>query len=126
MLRKHFTYSSIQVKLRLYLSIVRSQLSYCPQVWRPNLFKDIVKLERLQHRATTFILNSHLSGYRSQLIYLNLLPISLWLELQDIMFLVKSLKEPSDNFNTLDYVTFAHTHNCNQSIKTRTPILSSI
>ena len=32
-----------------------------------------------------------------------------WLELQDMMFLSKLLKEPADNFNILDYISFSTT-----------------
>ena len=40
---------------------------------------------------------------------LNLLPLMYWLELQDMMFLIKLLKEPADNFNILDYISFSTT-----------------
>ena len=37
--------------------------------------------------------------YRDKLIPIGLLPLATWLELQDILFLVKHIKQPSDNFN---------------------------
>jgi len=46
-------------KVKLYISIIRSQLLYCSPVWRPHLIKDIKKLEQLQHRATKYILNDY-------------------------------------------------------------------
>ena len=42
--------------LKLYKVLVRSQLSYCSQIWRPVLIKDIVSLERIQRKATKSIL----------------------------------------------------------------------
>ena len=49
--------ASITTKKTLYLSLVRSQLVYCSQLWRPYLINHIVQLERIQRRATTFIVN---------------------------------------------------------------------
>ena len=34
-------------KLSLYISLVHSQLTYCSQIWRPHLLKDISSLERI-------------------------------------------------------------------------------
>ena len=39
----------------LYISIVRPNLLYCLPLWRPYLIKDIDLLERVQRRATKFI-----------------------------------------------------------------------
>ena len=46
----------VSAKKNLYTSLVRSQLSYCSMIWRPNLIKDIKCLETVQRRATKFIL----------------------------------------------------------------------
>ena len=66
--------------------------------------QDIYKLEKVQRRATKFILNDYKYSYKSRLLSLNLLPLMYFLELQDILFFVKCIKEPSDNFNIYDYV----------------------
>ena len=50
--------ASITTKKTLYLSLVRSQLVYCSQLWRPYLINHIVQLERIQRRATRFIVNN--------------------------------------------------------------------
>lgn len=47
-------------KRRLYVSLVRSNLTYCSQMWRPNLHKDIENIERVQRRATKYILNYYI------------------------------------------------------------------
>ena len=46
------TTNSVHVKKLLYLSLVRSQLTYCSIIWRPYLHKDILMLEKIQGRAT--------------------------------------------------------------------------
>ena len=43
--------ASIQVRMSLYLLLVRSQLSYCSAIWRPYLHKDIMLLESVQRKA---------------------------------------------------------------------------
>ena len=55
----------------LYISLVRSQLIYCSQIWRPYLLKDIITLERIR-RATKFILNDYQLSYRFHLVKLHL------------------------------------------------------
>ena len=41
-------------KRALYISLVHSQLTYCSQIWRPHLLKDIISLERIQRRIFPF------------------------------------------------------------------------
>ena len=97
------------LKRVLYLTLVRSQLCYCSQVWSPMYLKDIRVLELVQRRATKYILsNSHLS-YKDRLINLNLLPLMYWYDLQDILFLLKCILHPPDNFNIFNYVNFSDT-----------------
>ena len=85
--RTFSTSNSISTKNQLYLSIVRSQLSYGDQLWRPMLIKHIVSLEKIQRRATKFIVgyNSNLS-YKERLIQLNLLPLMYHLELYWMLY----------------------------------------
>ena len=80
-------------------------MTYCSQLWRPNLIKDILMLERVQCRATKYILNDFFSSYKSRLITLHLLPLMYLYELNE-MFLVKSLKSPSHSFNIYNFVSF--------------------
>ena len=82
----------ISTKKLLYLSLVRSRLLCCSPVWRPNLVKDFTQLERIQRRASKFILNYSTHDYKSRLIHLKLLPLTMTLELNDILFFIKSMK----------------------------------
>ena len=91
-------------KKKLYLTLVRSQVSYCSPVWRPHLSKDILLLEQVQRRSTKFILNDYHSSYFNRLVKLKILPLMYTLELFDIVFCLKS---PSTLFNIHDYITFA-------------------
>ena len=69
-------------------------------IWLASMESTFVKsLEKIQRRA---ILQDWTFTYRDRLI----LPLATWLELQDILFLVKDIKQPSDNFNILDHVKF--------------------
>ncbi len=65
----------------------------------------IVSLEKIQRRATRFILgyNSGLS-YKERLIHLNLLPLMYHLELLDVAFFVTSIKNTSNHFDISRYV----------------------
>ena len=97
----------VQTKKNLYLSLVRSQVTYCSPLWRPYLIKDISSLERIQRRATKYILNDYVSDYKSRLIALELMPLMLWFELIDIMFFVKSLEQPSPRFDISKFFTIS-------------------
>ena len=102
--------SNISVKKLLYLSLVRSQITYGSPIWRPSLIKDIKFIEQIQRRATKFILNDYHSDYYNRLIKLQILPLMYMFELYDVMFFVKSIKGfPSDAcFCITDFVSFAH------------------
>ena len=64
------SWSKVSIKRSLYISLVRSKLTYCSQIWRPSLIKDIRRIENVQRS-------------------LNIFPLARWLEFQDILFLVK-------------------------------------
>ena len=97
---------AIAAKKHLYISLVRSQLTYCSVIWRPHLIKDITTLEKIQRRASKYILSDFSSDYKSRLTSLNMLPLMMQLELYDILLFIKSLKYPSESFNILDFVSF--------------------
>ena len=103
--------TSINIRKSLYLSLVRSKLTYCSQLWRPYFIKDILLIEKIQRRATKFITCYDPSlDYKSRLSTLHVLPLMMFFELLDLLFLIKCLKSPSVlNFNIYDYVSFSHT-----------------
>ena len=82
-------------------------------MWHPHLLKDIDSLEAIQRRSTKFILNDYTFLYKSRLLSLQLLPLMMLYELNDILFFVKSLKEPNTSFNIHNYFTFSS--NCTRS-----------
>ena len=108
LLRRTFNHRPcVKEKMALYISLVRSQLMYCSQVWRPYLLWDIDKIERVQRRATKYILNDFTSDYKSRLITLGILPLMYVFELNDLMLCVKNLKSPSRDFDIKKYVKFS-------------------
>ena len=107
LLRRSFSSScSVQAKKLLYMTLVRSQLTFCSPIWRPYLLKDIKSLERIQRRATKFILGGSNKDYKTRLITLGLFPLMYFFEMNDIFLFVTCLKDPTSNFNILNYVTF--------------------
>ena len=66
-------------------------------------------LERIQRRATKYIVGSNQMDYKSRLLSAHLLPLIYWLELQDIMFLVKCLyiQQPTANPEIARLVSFS-------------------
>ena len=72
---------NVEVKRSLYLTLVRPFLGYATQIWAPQSAKLIQHLERIQRRATKYILNLPFSTsveYTTRLKTLNLLPICYW------------------------------------------------
>ena len=97
----------LSVKKLLYTSLVRSKLTYCSQVWRPMLLKDISNLERIQRRATKYIIGHSALSYRDRLISLQLLPLMYFYEYLDILLLIQSLKYPDDSFDIYTFISFS-------------------
>ena len=86
-------------------------------VWRPYLVKDSAVLKKLQRRATKYILNYPCNmDYKNRLVNLHLLPITLLLEMQDILFFIKLLKFPPDNFSLSEFITFIDSNTCSSSL----------
>ena len=91
--------NNIQVRKILYLSLVRSKLGYASQVWAPQTVTNIATMERVQRRATNFILSL---PYRSDVLYkdrlqsIGILPICYWLEFLDLVYLYNCVVNDSD------------------------------
>ena len=67
--------------------------------------KDILNIERVQRRATKYILNDYTSCYKTRLIKLKLLPLMYLFELQDILFAIKSIPARHQLFNLTLLIT---------------------
>ena len=63
--------------------------------------KEILNIERVQRRATKYILNDYTSCYKTRLIKLKLLPLMYLFELQDILFAIKSIRHQPFNLTSL-------------------------
>ena len=88
-------------------------------MWRPHLIKDIKKLEQLQRRATKYILNDYVSDYKARLTNLRLLPLMYIFEISDVLFFIKNLKNPTNNFNINTYISFTvgNTRSCGVKLR---------
>ena len=108
---------SFYTKLSLYKSLIWPKLLYCSQFWRPHRVKDINNFECVQRRATKFILQDYQSDYKLWLTTLNILPLSLWFEYLDFLFLLKCLQHPPDHFNIFNFIQFvsSNTHSSSAS-----------
>ena len=76
----------------LFLTIVRAHLGYPTQIWSPQTVDLIKRVERVQRRATKYILNLpyHCEvTYEDPLQATNLLPVSFWHEYLDLTFFFK-------------------------------------
>ena len=92
--REEKRYRKKQHKARrtLYLSVVRPVLAYASQVWSPQSIGLIKRTERIQRRASKFILNLPYmcsESFRERLITLELMPLSYRHEYMDLMFFFK-------------------------------------
>ena len=86
--------SDVRTHRTLYLSLVRSVFGYSSQVWSPQTVTLIQRVERVQRRATKYILNlPYLCSetYRERLVSLDLLPLSYWHEYLDLVFFFKAV-----------------------------------
>ena len=80
---------STQTRRTLYLSIVRCHLGYATQVWSPQSIGLLKRVENVQRRATKLILKLPFRcdvTYKTRLQLTNLLPISCWHEVLDMVF----------------------------------------
>ena len=97
---------SFYTRLSLYKSLIWPKLLCCSQVLCPHRVKDVNNFECVQRRGTKFILQDYQSDYKLRLTTLNILPLSLWFEYLDFLFLLKCLQHPPDHFNIFNFIQF--------------------
>ena len=70
--------TDVKVRRTLYLSLVKSQLTYAMVVWSPACVNLITILKRVQRRATRWILRTRIGkmSYKQRLLTLHLLPLT--------------------------------------------------
>ena len=73
--------------------LVRSALLYCKRLslWRPYQLNDMEALEKIQRRATKYILSDYISDYKTRLTWLGILLLTYVFEIADIMFLTDQI-----------------------------------
>ena len=115
-------------KHKLYVTLILPHLTYCSPVWRPSLIKDIVLLEKIQHRATKYILNHTSATYKDRLKSLKLLPLMYQFELNDILLYISCLKDSNSSLLILNELSFssAQTRSSTFSKLPHKPVNSSV
>ena len=103
--------TDVSVRRTLYLSLVKSQLCFGTQVWSPSQHYLKAKIERVQRRATRWILRTRVGelSYRERLERLNLR------ELKDLVFFHNCLHGYTDLniHNFVSFVTHGRTRQSN-------------
>ena len=79
---------------------------YASPVWRLNLTKFIRAIECLQRRATKYILNDYSTDYKTRLMKLHILPLMMQFEINDILFFLRCIKNPTEAFDIQHYIEF--------------------
>ena len=88
--RNCFHLTDVHARRLLYLSLVRTHLSFGSEIWAPQgPSAGLLRFEGIQRRTTKFILQDYESSYVDWLKKLYLIPISYWHEIKDIVFLHK-------------------------------------
>ena len=77
-----------KIRRSLYLSLVKSQLSYGTEIWSPSNVSLKIKIEGIQRRATGWILGSKTgeTTYKERPLILDILPLCYVREIQDLVF----------------------------------------
>jgi hypothetical protein len=78
-----------------YKTLVRSRFAYSSQVWSPPSVSLILEVEKIQRRATRFILSQPFrseTSYQDRLLKTSLFPLSYWHEYLDLVYLFNAIK----------------------------------
>ena len=77
---------------KLYKALVRPKLEYCVQAWRPYLNGDILKLEKVQHRAAKMVNECRGLKYEDRLLGTGLITLEERRERGDLIQVFKMIK----------------------------------
>jgi hypothetical protein len=80
-------------------------LSYASSAWYPNV-SGMRSIESTQRKATKWIIGDYDLDYKKRLLRTNILPLSLYLELNDLLFLSKIISSSYD-FDWRRFITFS-------------------
>ena len=86
--------NNTQVCKVLYVTLFRTMFAYASQVWSLQTVNNIDKIERVQRRATKFILSLPYKtdvSYKQGLQHMGILPVYYWQEYLDMVYLFKCL-----------------------------------
>ena len=92
--RTCYSPTDINIRRTLFLSLVKSKLSYASQIWSPtHNSQPSERIERVQRRATKWILRARSCemSYKQRLLKLELLPTSYNIEIKNLVFFFKAL-----------------------------------
>ena len=84
--------ASLKMKLNSYCGYVTPIVSYGSPIWKANKC-ELKIIEDAQRKATRWILSCNNINYKDRLIRLNLLPLSLYHEMHDILLLHKIIND---------------------------------
>ena len=87
MMKRNSPHISVKSKLNLYKTMVLPIMMYASCCWHASV-RSMRNLEAVQKRVTRWIL-PHCENYKERLFFLNLLPVSLYLQLTDLLMLSK-------------------------------------
>ena len=109
-------YFSVRARRLLYLALVRSHVDYASEAWSGQSITITTAVERVQRRATNFILGipSRTIPYKERLLQTNLLPLTYWHEIKDLLFIHGCLNGKY-NINIHSFVKLAPESNLRNS-----------
>ena len=90
-----------RIRCTLYKTLVRSHFAYSCQVWSPQYVSLILDMEKVQRRATRFIMSLPYQSetcYKDRLLLTALLPLSYWHEY--LMYFFKAILRNDQNITT--------------------------
>lgn len=117
-----------RVRCTLYKTLVRSHFAYSSQVWSPQSVSSILDIEKVQRRATRFILSLPFRSetcYKDRLLMTGLLPLCYWHEYLDLVYFFKAMKR-NDQYITIKSSNRVTRRDSNNSIAINVPRVNTL